>query len=365
NNVGPTNVNINQNAITGNQTFGVQNVATTTADGTCNWWGAADGPGGQGPGSGDAVSTKVTFNPFKTAAVQTCPAPTDVVIKPGSMHGWVFVNEATNQLEQGTFVTGPATPPKGTGSVQFTAATATDNHSILTGQYADTPLSAISQLDYWTNQSGPTVAVALRFDVRYRTSDTAYGGRLVFEPYINNGGTVPAGWQHWNALDGAGAPGSRAGLWWASNTGPNGSNGVCGQATPCTWAQILNLFPDAKVNPSNGNFALGVGSGVSGFVGQADALTIGVPGSLKTFDFEAPAPTLTRVTPGGMHGWSFVNEQTDATESGTFATGPATPPLGTGSVELQAQTAPESHSILTHQFAGTPLSAITALDYWS
>jgi hypothetical protein len=29
-----------------------------------NWWGAANGPSGSGPGSGDGVNNNVTFNPF-------------------------------------------------------------------------------------------------------------------------------------------------------------------------------------------------------------------------------------------------------------------------------------------------------------
>jgi len=38
--------------------------------GTCNWWGAADGPGPVGPGHGAMVTTHVRFNPFLNA-----PAP--------------------------------------------------------------------------------------------------------------------------------------------------------------------------------------------------------------------------------------------------------------------------------------------------
>jgi len=33
-------------------------------DGTCNWWGSANGPGPIGPGSGAQVSTKVTSSPW-------------------------------------------------------------------------------------------------------------------------------------------------------------------------------------------------------------------------------------------------------------------------------------------------------------
>jgi hypothetical protein len=56
------------NNITGNGT----GVATTVqqVDATCNWWGDASGPGGDGPGTGDGVSGNVVFEPWLTA-----PAP--------------------------------------------------------------------------------------------------------------------------------------------------------------------------------------------------------------------------------------------------------------------------------------------------
>src|ERR1043165_5626144 len=88
----------------------------------------------------------------------------------------------------------------------------------------------------------PTLAIALQFDVRYRTSDTSYGGRLVFEPYQNGAVTVGSGWQQWSPLNGT---------WWATKTTAAGTGGAqvvplpagnCGQATPCTWAQIKAAF---------------------------------------------------------------------------------------------------------------------------
>jgi hypothetical protein len=38
--------------------------ATGIVDAKCNWWGAADGPGGEGPGSGDAVTEYVEYEPW-------------------------------------------------------------------------------------------------------------------------------------------------------------------------------------------------------------------------------------------------------------------------------------------------------------
>jgi predicted outer membrane repeat protein len=39
-----------------------------------NWWGSASGPSGAGPGTGDAVSTDVTFAPFLTSPPSVCGA---------------------------------------------------------------------------------------------------------------------------------------------------------------------------------------------------------------------------------------------------------------------------------------------------
>jgi parallel beta-helix repeat protein len=63
-------IHINFNNLTGNAEFGVKNLNNGILDAECNWWGAADGPGPVGPGSGDKVSTNVDFTPWLTA-----PAP--------------------------------------------------------------------------------------------------------------------------------------------------------------------------------------------------------------------------------------------------------------------------------------------------
>jgi hypothetical protein len=67
----------NENTIM-NNTVGVQNDGTTTVfDATYNWWGAADGPGGVGPGSGDAVSDYVDYDPWSTNANHTANSDDD------------------------------------------------------------------------------------------------------------------------------------------------------------------------------------------------------------------------------------------------------------------------------------------------
>ncbi|GIV79217.1 MAG: hypothetical protein KatS3mg050_3611 [Litorilinea sp.] len=78
NNAGPTNVVIhNNNIISNTQTYtgtdgspygGVINLTQSRVDATMNWWGAADGPSGEGSGSGDAVSANVDFCPWLDGA---------------------------------------------------------------------------------------------------------------------------------------------------------------------------------------------------------------------------------------------------------------------------------------------------------
>src|SRR5581483_5632423 len=69
NNVGPTTVHINRNNISGNVSgAGATNVSQTSADATCNWWGAATGPSGAGSGTGDSVSSGYSFVPWLTSS---------------------------------------------------------------------------------------------------------------------------------------------------------------------------------------------------------------------------------------------------------------------------------------------------------
>ncbi len=65
-------VHINFNNIYGNTQFGIKAEAdnTGTADAENNWWGAKDGPSGVGPGSGDAVSDDVDYDPWLGAELE-------------------------------------------------------------------------------------------------------------------------------------------------------------------------------------------------------------------------------------------------------------------------------------------------------
>ena len=85
-----TNVHINNNNIVGNA-VGIQEYSNPggneniAVDAENNWWGAADGPSGNGPGSGDSVLlTNCDFDPWLTAPAE-CQGAEPVVPEPATL----------------------------------------------------------------------------------------------------------------------------------------------------------------------------------------------------------------------------------------------------------------------------------------
>lgn len=64
NNAGPTNVTVVRSDLSGSIVSGINNQTQSATTATCNWWGASNGPGLVGTGSGSRVSTNVTFAPW-------------------------------------------------------------------------------------------------------------------------------------------------------------------------------------------------------------------------------------------------------------------------------------------------------------
>lgn len=191
---------------------------------------------------------------------------------------WGFLAEGTAG-STGAYVAGPATPPLGTGSAQLTVAGATQSHILAKAMLGGTKLTSITDLEYSSYQPEGSVALSLQFNISY-TGTTPYQGRLVYEPTYSVG-TVGAGWQRWDTL---------SGKWWASNTGAGGSNGLCAQASPCDWSQVLTNWPDAQIHPTFGAVLFKLGAGPASFSGNVDHLTIGVDTAgtinIVNYDFE-------------------------------------------------------------------------------
>lgn len=213
-------------------------------------------------------------------------ADTTVRVDPTNMHGWVFVNDETNGPGSGDFVNGPGTPPLGTGSMHFVLTGASDGQIAALPDFLGTKLSALTTLKYSTYQSvtnpSNATAIALQFNVDkdVTDADNSYQGRIVYEPYNNNGGTVPQGtWNQWDGLNSGNAK------WWLSHSSTQFDNN-CPQSSPCTLSHIISLYPNIGIHPTLGAVILKAGSGWSAFDGNADELIIGVSGTNTTYDFE-------------------------------------------------------------------------------
>lgn len=94
-------VTIVRSSITGNSQWGVAAImAYENIDATDNWWGNDSGPGGVGPGTGDAVSSNVDFTPWIDNGVPTATAT-----------GTASFATSDGNILGLTAVTPPASPP--------------------------------------------------------------------------------------------------------------------------------------------------------------------------------------------------------------------------------------------------------------
>lgn len=209
---------------------------------------------------------------------QTVFAGGTVTITPGNMQDWAFYQEGPTGV--GSFTTGPGTVPMGNGSAQL-SVNSTGREILATARYAGKPLSEIEQLQYSTYRlvGNDPLAISLQLDVDYDLTDTntAWQGRLVYEPYMS--GTVSADtWQTWDA---------KAGNWWSSGAP---GNTVCPQSNPCTMEEVLTAFPNAGIRAEVGLLNLRAGGPwTGGFTGNVDKLVFN--DNIFDFEFSEPAPT--------------------------------------------------------------------------
>lgn len=208
-------------------------------------------------------------------------ADTTVVVTPANQQGWSTAD--TRPGGTVTFVV-DAQSPYPAGALQLT----TDATTTAKAQYlhaANTPLSSVTTLSYYTSQvSGPPVA-----DPSYQLVMCLTGGNfptcggfstLVFEPYQNPqlGPIVPNTWQKWDVA---------AGLFWSTRTVvcSNGTvAGTPGGPATYTLAQIKTMCPNAVV----AGFGVNVGTFNPGYVVRTDGFNF----NGTVYDFQVTnAPT--------------------------------------------------------------------------
>lgn len=206
------------------------------------------------------------------------------VVEPANPNGWMVVDDNGTGGGMGDFVSGPATPPLGTGSAHLTVNNSTAGWIFTSAMQPGTKLTDLSKLEYSTfvtaNNSVQTIALSINVDYNVTDSDDAWQGRLNYEPYMTQNDAVTKGiWQSWNPI----LPETK---WWA--TGGPGKI-ACPQSAPCTWEKITTDFPNAGFHKLYGAVSFKAGSGWTTFDGNFDNFVIGVNGTDQVYDFEPSA----------------------------------------------------------------------------
>jgi len=231
---------------------------------------------------------------FGIAAALLCSSASATLVTPGNMNGWtIYTTDDSGSLSNpgsgmGNFVTGPATPPLGTGSGHLMTPVGGGDQSVQFRNvgFAGTKIADLTSLSYstfasaWNGQQLPYLTIWLNT-----------GDRLHFEPTYSaagagNGNPNPQAnpalntWQTWNAL---------AGMWYSDEVPGPGSNAY-------SLAQYLSLPGNADATivdaaPGIGGIRLTSGFTSPGetFDTNIDNFTIGTLSGTTTFDFEATA----------------------------------------------------------------------------
>lgn len=217
---------------------------------------------------------------------------------------WFFYNDENDTIDNslGSMVTGPATPPLGTGSAQI-SVTGTQRRNLATYQFSGTKLGDITTLMFSTynpsagNGGSATRSAYLNFNVDFNGTDT-WQRRLVFVPN-QNGAVTQDTWKAWDAIQGGNAKYTYSGTTWPTPvTGPHaGMAGVSG-TTPRTWNDLLADYPGIRIRVTDSWLGLRVGEPYAdGYTENLDKFVLGTASQTTTFDFDpTPAPTSAKVT---------------------------------------------------------------------
>lgn len=307
----------NNNNISGNFAGARYSGIETPIDMENNWWGSASGPtvpsnpGGAGDRIAGTGAANIDYVPFRTAVIADGDGDglldaCDTVIKvtPSNLQTWQMQHAhclgGTSTGSQ-QFVTGPGTPPLGTGSLRFTIGSDGDSFETIRYPGLDTvridSLTALSYSTYVTNfNDGQAPYILLNIDFN---GDTTIDDQLFFEPVYQSAAFFPSNpqaqvvegqWQTWDALNGG---------WWSLNN-------ICGAgpgANVKSLAQYLSCQPNARIiNAAGGLGGFRIATGCGGaawanFDGNIDNVTIAVSGAETTFDFDPDACTTINCPP--------------------------------------------------------------------
>jgi Collagen triple helix repeat (20 copies) len=187
-----------------------------------------------------------------------------------------------NVVDNGTitFAEPPLAPELGTRAARFAAkdgdpATNPDaGRSVvlylpLTGRPLLSTLTYARYQSYVQDRTQAALDFAFKMEV-FATGTGTYQ-TLVYEPY-QNGSDVQGQWVEHNVLGGR--------IWSSRITNPN----PCSQSQPCTFAEYLATYPNARVLTTKVMIGQNSGQGWPGFVGWLDDVRLGFNGQTVRYD---------------------------------------------------------------------------------
>jgi hypothetical protein len=180
-----------------------------------------------------------------------------------------------------TFSEPPLAPELGTRAARFAAKTgdpateADAGRSVvlylpLTGRPLLSTLTYARYQSYVQDQ--PQAALNFAFKMEVFATGTGTYQTLVYEPY-QNGSDVIGQWVEHNVLAGR--------IWSSRISNPN----PCSQSQPCTFAEYLGLYPNARALTAKLMIGQNSGQGWPGFVGWLDDARLGFNGQTVRYDF--------------------------------------------------------------------------------
>jgi parallel beta-helix repeat protein len=237
----------------------------------------------------------VTSLPAAAASSTTVIVGAGDINPPNPTSPWA--EEPTSNTGTFGFVTGPATPPGGVGSLAMSITTGDhewlNNYSYgacalgpsCNSAASMTPIVNLDALSYSTYRTSGTSFPTFNIEV-YSTGVGAYT-TFVFVP--TSGSRADNVWQSWNGLN------PSDGAWYSTQTLATGVFTCPAQSCTASWSQIQADYPNAKVV-----FGLGPNVGTdTNFTGNIDNFTVGVSTNTKIYNFEPDCTTTCFVAPTG------------------------------------------------------------------
>jgi hypothetical protein len=226
-----------------------------------------------------ALACAAAMSMTGTALAQTVVTESDVTRQAENTpptDNWVLYTRAGTPPTAGAFVSGPDTPPLGTGSFQMSTADGSQKVFLFNYDHVGTDLGDVADISYSTYRTTGSAQQVAALNLQIDYNGAAPGGfsTLVFEPVYNTdqGAVVSGEWQDWTATG--------SGIWWSTQP----INGVCPFTCYVSWNDIVAANPDAVIL---GGVGVNQGSGNPGLTSSVDAFTF----DETTYDFELhPAP---------------------------------------------------------------------------